>query len=810
MAEPTHDEDRRKFAEAEILLSERSYVRDLRATMTAFIAPLQANAKSDAPVLSQDEWFVMFKQFEPILLLAEVILQALEEEASAGTGSIGQIFQDLSPFLRMYISYVNAHSAASELHAELLDRGKRNAEGQTAYSAFLDECAAANQEALKGRLLTDLLIMPIQRIPRYRLLLEELIKRSPAGDEVDSLEKGLASISDVANMINTSLHEFENRNAIVRVQAEFGNQQVFVAPHRKFVKEGTLSKMCRKGPRPYRLVLFSDLLVYGVEDELAMAKVTQKYRFKQKFVLAQCKLTKESETSFSIASPNKSFVVLGPDAATTLDWVDRIEAALAEAAASSASEAEEELVHAPVWVPDKAAPNCSNCQAAFTLFKRRHHCRRCGNVVCDKCSPHRWYLPHIDATRAQRMCNNCYLEVRQKLAEDDYSAAGQADLPRPGPPPPEKKPRVQPKTAGATVSAPSAASASREEPAGDLPRNWRQLRDDAGKVYYWNVVTDGVSYERPSGKVGQWRPDALKVPEADEPAAMQQPLASPLKKTLLAKLPGLPSLSSLSGAAAPAANAKPTPSQPQAAAKPAAAAAKTDPANKSPARGNAVKEPPAAKEQPSPRKPVTAAAPLEKARPKSVKRPSMVAGVPLADLLARYEQQGKFGQTPRFTAAPLPPIKEAPQRLVSVKSPTASSLQAVSTPAKTPVVSTSKRLEQSDAPRPVSMRVAAVEKKQQQDVAASSSSSSVDRRSKVPHRNLYADGGGGGGGGGGGAGAGGSNGSSNASPANSSRKPLANDLGDAEFKAVFGKSKAEFAKMPAWQQIETKSQRGYL
>ena len=113
---PRHDEERRKFAAAEILLSERSYVKDLRATMTAFVSPLQNNARSEAPVLSMDEWFVMFKQFEPILLLAEVILQALEDEAAHEGGSIGQIFQDLAPFLRMYVSYVNAHSAASELH----------------------------------------------------------------------------------------------------------------------------------------------------------------------------------------------------------------------------------------------------------------------------------------------------------------------------------------------------------------------------------------------------------------------------------------------------------------------------------------------------------------------------------------------------------------------------------------------------------------------------------------------------------------------------------------------------------------------
>ena len=40
----------------------------------------------------------------------------------------------------------------------------------------------------------------------------------------------------------------------------------------------------------------------------------------------------------------------------------------------------------PPWVPDWYVEACSGCKAAFTLVRRRHHCRQCGNIFCSKCS----------------------------------------------------------------------------------------------------------------------------------------------------------------------------------------------------------------------------------------------------------------------------------------------------------------------------------------------------------------------------------------------------------------------------------------
>jgi hypothetical protein len=66
-------------------------------------------------------------------------------------------------------------------------------------------------------------------------------------------------------------------------------------------------------------------------------------------------------------------------------------------------------------VADKYRLECPHCDVLFTLSKRRHHCRLCGDIFCDACSSHRVSLPlqGPEFEKPVRICDFCNKDVEQ-------------------------------------------------------------------------------------------------------------------------------------------------------------------------------------------------------------------------------------------------------------------------------------------------------------------------------------------------------------------------------------------------------------
>jgi hypothetical protein len=66
----------------------------------------------------------------------------------------------------------------------------------------------------------------------------------------------------------------------------------------------------------------------------------------------------------------------------------------------------------PVWVPDELVSHCP-CSLQFTIIRRRHHCRNCGQIYCHNCSNHFIPLACYGYLKPVRVCNVCHQQLQQ-------------------------------------------------------------------------------------------------------------------------------------------------------------------------------------------------------------------------------------------------------------------------------------------------------------------------------------------------------------------------------------------------------------
>ncbi|CAM9631084.1 unnamed protein product, partial [Hapterophycus canaliculatus] len=253
----------------------------------------------------------IFSNAEEILAFNEQFLRDLATCDGGGvTGvrrkSIGAIFrkQPLDMFKPYSVYVKNYPQAVKRLTA---------CEECAEFKAFVRACE--HQEACHGLDLRAYLIQPVQRVPRYRLLLMEMLKhtRESHPDWAD-LNAALENVSSTAAKLNQGARDQQRFIRALELQYEFG--QNFLKPSSHLVKEGDMLKVCNGGPRRYKFVLFSDMLVYGTETMRAkLQRDHRKYKASlvhRRIPLYECLvLDYGSSDSFVISRPSgKSFVAL--------------------------------------------------------------------------------------------------------------------------------------------------------------------------------------------------------------------------------------------------------------------------------------------------------------------------------------------------------------------------------------------------------------------------------------------------------------------------------------------------------------------
>uniref|UniRef100_A0A7N8WRC0 RUN and FYVE domain containing 1 n=1 Tax=Mastacembelus armatus TaxID=205130 RepID=A0A7N8WRC0_9TELE len=64
------------------------------------------------------------------------------------------------------------------------------------------------------------------------------------------------------------------------------------------------------------------------------------------------------------------------------------------------------------WLKDDEATQCKQCQKEFSISRRKHHCRNCGDIYCNSCSSNELALPSYP--RPVRVCDVCHSLLLQR------------------------------------------------------------------------------------------------------------------------------------------------------------------------------------------------------------------------------------------------------------------------------------------------------------------------------------------------------------------------------------------------------------
>ncbi|KAH3765499.1 rho guanine nucleotide exchange factor 17 [Pelomyxa schiedti] len=247
----------------EILVTEKTYVDVLNIIVEKFFYPL----KKDGLGVSKNEVYEMFSNIEVIRDCHERLKQSISKvvECWGDNSGLSEIFL-ATGWIRFYKYYVNNYGVS-------MSTLRIAREKHPAFSAYLK--GLDYSKALNGLNLEGLLIAPVQRIPRYVLLLSDMLRSTPSvHPDFHGLTEALHVIKELADYVNLQKQISDNQAELDVIQAKikgYDGSDLSGVKKRKFIKAGDLEI----NKTMSRLWLFSDLIIVTLPES---KKGTFKYK----------------------------------------------------------------------------------------------------------------------------------------------------------------------------------------------------------------------------------------------------------------------------------------------------------------------------------------------------------------------------------------------------------------------------------------------------------------------------------------------------------------------------------------------------
>ncbi|ORX55702.1 hypothetical protein DM01DRAFT_1335097 [Hesseltinella vesiculosa] len=243
------EERQRQEAIYELIVTEKSYLRDLQMIVNVFFV-------DSSKYLQPNEQDVIFSNIDDLLLCNTALLSDLEKrqrECANVIDCVGDIFLQHAESLNCYSSFCRNQSFASRFLQ------KKRSEDQW-FDVFLK--TAQSRPECRSLDLSHFLLQPVQRITRYPLLLKQILKSTPKRHPDYGLVKSaLSKSSRVLDDVNEETRRFENRQKMSELSRilDMEGYGRLDAPGREYVMDGVLHKA--KSGRKLQGYLFSDMFL---------------------------------------------------------------------------------------------------------------------------------------------------------------------------------------------------------------------------------------------------------------------------------------------------------------------------------------------------------------------------------------------------------------------------------------------------------------------------------------------------------------------------------------------------------------------
>ncbi|XP_072550679.1 rho guanine nucleotide exchange factor 17-like [Salminus brasiliensis] len=322
--------DMRRHVVMTLLDTEQSYVDSLRTLIQGYMKPLKQPENS--PLCDPSLVDEMFYQIPEILehheLFLEQVLICVNDWHDRQT--VGQLL--VQSFSKEILA--NIYSAYIDNFLNAKDAVRIAKEAKPAFMKFLEQSMRENKEK---QALGDLMIKPVQRIPRYELLVKDLLKHTPE-DHPDhpfllDAQKNIKRLAEKINKGRRNAEEVERETRVMQeIEAHIEGVEHILNPQRKFLRQEMVMEAKSVGGKKDRsLFLFSDLLIcttlkrksgslrrssMSLYTAASVIDTSSKYKFLWKLPLEDIELVKGSNQAANRDTIQKTISRLDEDLST--------------------------------------------------------------------------------------------------------------------------------------------------------------------------------------------------------------------------------------------------------------------------------------------------------------------------------------------------------------------------------------------------------------------------------------------------------------------------------------------------------------